>query len=285
MASTFRFGTVGSPLSTPPKPGGTVGGIRRMAELGLDALELAWVRSVRISPATCEAIRAEAQQSNVSLSVHAPYFINLNADSTEWPKSRKRIMDAAHFGHLAGATDIVIHPGSYFGRDPKEVLRKAIPRLKGCVKELRRQKNPVILRPELMGKSALLGSLEDVLAFSREMEGVLPCLDFAHLHARTGAVNGYEDWMEALRSIRAALGEDALQKMHIHLSGIEYTAKGERRHLPFGEADLKYTEFLRALADSDCAGRILCESPILERDAILLRETWKKQIPEIEDRA
>jgi deoxyribonuclease-4 len=245
-----------------------------MAELGLDALELAWVRAVRISPAACEAIRAEAQQSNIALSIHAPYFINLNADSAEWPKSRKRIMDAAHFGHLAGATDIVIHPGSYFGRDPKGVLRKAIPRLKGCVKELRRLKNPVILRPELMGKSALLGSLEDVLVLSQEIEGVLPCMDFAHLHARTGAVNGYEEWMEALESIRAALGEDALRKMHIHLSGIEYTAKGERRHLPFGQADLKYAQLLLALADSGCAGRILCESPILEQDAMLLRETW-----------
>ena len=50
MTDAFRFGTVGNPLSTPAKPGGTVGGILRTAELGLDCLELAWVRSVRISP-------------------------------------------------------------------------------------------------------------------------------------------------------------------------------------------------------------------------------------------
>jgi deoxyribonuclease IV len=276
MTSSFRFGTVGSPISTPSRPGGTVGGIRRMADLGLNALELAWVRSVRISPASCEAIRAEAQQHDVALSVHAPYFINLNADSTEWPKSRKRIMDAAHFGHLAGATDIVIHPGSYFGRDPKEVLATAVPRLKACVKELRRQKNPVVLRPEVMGKSALLGSLADVLILSQEVEGVLPCFDFAHLHARTGVLNSYAEWMGILEAIRATLGKDALRTMHIHLSGIEYTVKGERKHLPFREADLKYEELLRALAASGCAGRLLCESPILEEDALLLRGTWKK---------
>ncbi len=277
METRFHFGTVGSPLSTPAKPGGTVGGIQRIATLGLDALELAWVRSVRISPASCEAIRAEALRCNVALSVHAPYFINLNADSVEWPKSRKRIMDAAKFGHLAGATDIVIHPGSYFGRDPKDVLRKAIPRLRGCVKELRKQHNPVLLRPEAMGKSALLGSWEDILILSQEVEGVLPCVDFAHLHARTGLVNSYEEWMEILSSMRAALGDDSLRKMHIHLSGIEYTAKGERKHLPFRDADLKYEQLLRALSDSGCAGRILCESPILEQDAILLRETLKNQ--------
>jgi len=277
MESAFRFGTVGSPLSTPPKPGGTLGGILRIAELGLDCLELAWVRSVRISAASCEAIRQEAQRSQIALSVHAPYFINLNADSSEWPKSRKRIMDAAVFGNLAGATDIVIHPGSYFGRPPADVLKVAIPRLKGCVKELRDRGNPVILRPEIMGKPALLGSLEDVLAMSGEVDGVLPCVDFAHLHARTGALNSYNEWMEILESIRAALGEGNLRKMHIHISGIEYTAKGERKHLPFGEADLQYGEFLKAVKTRGCAGRILCESPILEKDAILLRDTWKKQ--------
>ena len=279
MTTAFRFGTVGSPLSTPSKPGGTIGGILRAVELGLDCLELAWVRSVRISPASCEAIRAQAESSGVALSVHAPYFINLNADSIEWPKSRKRIMDAAHFGNLAGASDIVIHPGSYFGRPPAEALRTALPRLKGCVKELRDQGNPVLLRPEVMGKPALLGSLEDVLSLSAEVEGVLPCVDFAHLHARTGAQNSYEEWIRCLDSIQSALGRESLQRMHIHLSGIEYTAKGERKHLPFAEADLDYPRFLEALRAHGCAGRILCESPILEEDAILLRNAWGNITP------
>ena len=278
MESKFRFGTVGSPLSTPPKPGGTVGGIRRIAELGLDALELAWVRSVRISPAACESIRLESERCHVALSVHAPYFTNLNADSTEWPKSRKRFMDAATYGHLAGATDIVIHPGSYFGRPAEEALDQAIPRLQGCIADLRAAGNPVTLRTETMGKSALLGSLEDVLRMAKAVDGVLPCLDFAHLHARTGtgAANSYDEWMEMLRLVRTTLGDQAAGNLHIHLSGIEYGLKGERKHLPFKNADLKYREFLQALADSGCGGRIMCESPILEEDAELLLNTWKK---------
>jgi deoxyribonuclease-4 len=280
MATTFRFGTVGSPLSTPAKPGGTVGGIRRMAELGLDALELAWVRSVRISPSACEAIRAEGDRCNVALSVHAPYFINLNADSVEWPKSRKRIMDAAKFGHLAGATDIVIHPGSYFGRPPEEVRPIAIRRLKDCVSELRAAGNPVILRPETMGKPALFGSLEDVLQLAQAVDGVLPCIDFAHLHARTGTggANRYEEWQAMLQTVRSALGENAIRMLHIHLSGIEYTAKGERKHLPLEEADLDYRQLLKALADSGCGGRIMCESPILEDDALRIAKAWSRAV-------
>jgi deoxyribonuclease-4 len=279
MTGEFRFGTVGSPLSTPPSPGGTIGGIRRLAELGLRALELAWVRSVRVSPAACESIRREAERHQIALSVHAPYFINLNADSTEWPKSRRRIMDAAHFGNLAGATDVVIHPGSYFGRPPAEVLRVAVPRLRECVEELRGRGNPVILRPETMGKPALFGSLEDVLALSAEIEGVLPCLDFAHLHARAGRVNSRPEWQSVLTAARAALGAGSLQRLHIHLSGIAFGERGERNHLPFQEADLDYEELLASLKEQGCGGRILCESPILEKDAVLLRQTWDKLPP------
>ena len=178
MALSFQFGTVGSPIGTPKKPGGSVGAIEFSKSIGLDTLELGWVQSVRVTEKTCALIKEKAAEQNVSLSVHAPYFFNLNANEDEWPKSRKRLMDAAHYGNLAGATDIIFHPGSYFERPPKDVLKVAIPRLKDCVKELSKAKNPVTLRPETMGKSAMLGSLEDTLEMSQAIKGVQPCLDF-----------------------------------------------------------------------------------------------------------
>ena len=272
----FLFGTVGSPLSTPKNPGGTVGGIARTAELGLGALELAWVRSVAVTEAKCAEIKATAQEHTVAISIHAPYFINLNANGDEWPRSRKRLMNAAHYGNLAGATDIVFHPGSYFGRDPKEVLQVALPRLRDCVKELRDAENPATLRPETMGKSAMLGSLEDTLAMASEIEGVQPCIDFAHLHARPGdgSANSYEEWMRMLKLVKKYLGQGALKQIHIHLSGIAYGPKGEKNHLPLAEADLKYRELFKALRDSRCAGRILCESPKMEEDALVMKKQW-----------
>jgi deoxyribonuclease-4 len=275
--SAFIFGTVGAPLSTPARPGGTVGGIARMAELGLATLELAWVQSVRVGEAKCAEIKAAAAAHGVALSVHAPYFINLNGTAEEWPKSRQRLMDAAHYGHLAGATDIIFHPGSYFGRAPAEVLAVAVPRLRACVAELREQGNPVTLRPETMGKSALLGTLADVLEMAAEIEGVLPCIDFAHLHARTGdgSANSYTEWLAMLKAVKKRLGTRALKRLHIHLSGIAYGAKGEKNHLPLAEADLKYKELFKALRDLGCAGRILCESPVMEDDALLMQKAWR----------
>ena len=275
---SFRFGTVGSPLSTPPKPGGSVGSVLHSAELGLTALELGWVRAVRVTPETCAAIQATAQAQDVLISVHAPYFINLNANDEEWPKSRQRLMDAAHFGHLAGATDIVFHPGSYFERPPEEVLPLAIERLGGCVEELREAGNPVNLRPETMGKSAMLGSLADTLHMSQSILGVAPCVDFAHLHARPGdgSMNTYDEWSRTLKTYGEALGEAALKNLHVHLSGIEYGLKGEREHLPLQESDLDLRGLFRALLVFGCQGRLLCESPAMEDDAVYMRQVWSE---------
>ncbi len=208
--------------------------------------------------------------------MHAPYFFNLNANDEEWPKSRQRLMDAAHYGNLAGATDIIFHPGSYFERPPEEVLPVAIPRLQSCVEELRSAGNPVTLRPEMMGKSAMLGSLEDTLVMSREIEGVEPCIDFAHLHARggDGSLNTYDEWARVLEAYGKAIGDEALADLHCHISGIEYTPKGEKEHLPLDDSDLDTRAILTALKDFGCRGRILCESPVLEDDALKVMALW-----------
>lgn len=278
--NSFKFGTVGSPLSTPKTPGGSVGAIIRIAQLGLQAIELGWVQSVRISESTCASIKVAGNEHQVAISVHAPYYINLNANVDEWPKSRQRLLDAAYYGYLAGATDIVFHPGSYFGLPAEEVLLTTKVRLKECAKFLLSKGVQVTLRPETMGKSALLGSLEDTLELSRSIEGVEPCLDFAHLHARRGdgSLNTAQEWGEILNIYASVLGDDALKRLHIHLSGIEYSAKGEKNHLPIQESDFNLSGLFQALRAKDCGGRILCESPILEDDALMMQSLWDKII-------
>jgi deoxyribonuclease-4 len=278
MANSFLFGTVGSPLSTPKKPGGTIGAINQIHQLGLQALELGWVRAVRISEEACAQIKSTAQDLCISISIHAPYFINLNATDEEWINSRKRLMDAAYFGYLAGATDIIFHPGSSFGTTIDEWKKIVIERLTGCANELKEQGIMVTLRPETMGKQALIGSLQDTLMLSQEIPGVEPCLDFAHLHARTGngMLNSKEEWDNCIVEYQQALGDEALKRLHIHLSGIEYTDKGEKKHLPLEESDLNYKVLLKVLSDHKCGGRILCESPIMEEDALLMQKAMQE---------
>lgn len=113
---------------------------------------------------------------------------------------------------------------------------------------------------------------------SKAIEGVEPCIDFAHLHARPGdgTFNTYDEWAGLLKSYEKALGKKALKRLHIHLSGIEYGLKGEKKHLALGESDLKIKFLFQALKDFNCAGRILGESPIMEEDALNMKRAWMK---------
>jgi len=107
---------------------------------------------------------------------------------------------------------------------------------------------------------------------------VEPCLDFAHLHARPGdgSVNSYAEWQAMLKLIKKRLGSPALKRLHIHLSGIVYGPKGEKHHVPLKEGDLKYQQLFKALREAGAAGRVMCESPKMEEDALVMKKTWER---------
>ncbi len=124
--------------------------------------------------------------------------------------------------------------------NPEEVYSEVKKILTGITAEIKRQYRYVWLRPELMGKISQFGSLEEILNLCSEVEGLAPCIDFAHLHSRTGKYNSYYEFKSVLSQIERKLGHSALDNMHIHLSGINYNNKsGEIMHLNLKESDLK----------------------------------------------
>jgi len=270
---------VGAPQTTPGS--GTVAAVEHTRQLGLDHLEIAWVRSVRISDEACAEIRAAAQMHDVSLSIHAPYFINLNSQTAElMAKSDERLLTAARKGYLAGARDIVFHPGSYHGQPPEQVYERVKEKLLELTGILRDEGVAVTLRPETMGKGAMFGSLDEVLQLSRDVPGVAPCIDWAHLHARAGdgTFNSYDEFAAALKAVREMLGENGLRRLHSHLSGIAYSAKGEKEHLPLNEADLRYRDLLQAWIDFKVAGTCGIEAPqpFHTADALTIQATYRR---------
>lgn len=272
---SLLFGTAGVPLSS-PKPDSQTG-IVRIRELGLDCMELAWVRRVSMGKKTSAKVRQKAEECRVALSVHAPYYINLNsAEADKVAASRERILKAARAGWLCGARNIVFHAAFYHDDPPEVVYERIKGHLVELTQELRAEGNATVLRPETTGKQSQFGTLEELLALSQEAKGVAPCLDFAHLHARTGADNSYEEFTAILSKIEDALGQAGLEDMHIHLSGIEYGPRGEREHLMLAEADMRYIEMLQALKDFDVKGLLICESPDQEADALILQETYRQ---------
>jgi len=106
------------------------------------------------------------------------------------------------------------------------------------------------------------------------VEGVAPCVDFAHWHARTGGFNSYEEFAAMLQQVEDSLGRQALDNMHIHISGVHYGRQGEIKHLNLKESDFHYIELLKALKTLEAKGVVICESPDREGDALLLQQTY-----------
>lgn len=273
----LRFGTVGVPHGCTRS--GSSAAVEFLRENNLDALELAWVQSVRIKDESCIELKTSAAAHDIRLSVHAPYFINLNSQTADlMQKSDERLLLAARKGYLAGARDIVFHPGSYHGQPPEQVYERAREKLIELTGILRAEGVNVKLCPETMGKGAMFGSLEEVVQLTKDVPGVAPCLDIAHLHARRGdgSFNTYEEFAAMFKYIQEQLGAYGLRRLHFHMSGIEYSAKGERNHVMLNESDLDWRGFIRACADFGVEGTIVSESPRQEEDALLMQTFYRE---------
>lgn len=267
------FGTGGTPHSSETNT--TIDGIRRIAELGLGCMEVEFVQGVRMGEAGARLVAEVATRERVKLSAHAPYFINLNAHEPEKIRaSQDRIIQTARIAALCGAESIVFHAAFYIGDPPEKTYSRVKESLGEVMHQLKRENNRVWIRPEIMGKPSQFGSLEEILDLCTELEGVAPCIDFAHGHARTGAFNSYPGFASILQQVKERLGKTALDNMHIHVSGIAYGEKGEKKHLTLKESDFQYAELLQALKNYDAQGIVICESPNLEEDALLLQETY-----------
>jgi deoxyribonuclease-4 len=270
------FGTAGVPVSA--KLRSTEAGIERIAELGLGCMEVEFVQGVKMSPQVAPSVRELAARKKVVLTAHGPYFINLNAvEPQKVHMSKERILQTARIAALFGARSITFHAAFYLKSTPAETYAVVKRHLQEVVNILRKEGNKVTISPEVTGKPSQFGTLEELLQLSSEMDGVLPCIDFSHWHARTGKANSYQEFLGMLDQVEKKLGRRGLDNMHIHLSGIAYGNKGEIKHLMLPDSDFKYAELLKALKERKAKGVVICESvPSLEQDALLLQQTYRE---------
>ena len=270
------FGTAGVPLST--SEDSSLAAIERIKALGLDCLEIEFVKGVRMGFDTARKVREKAAALGVRLSVHAPYFINLNSeDPGKRLSSQERLLNTARVGAACGAGSVVFH-AAFYGKDSAEKTYEAVKaELKTLLSIVRTERLPVTLRIETMGKRSQFGSLDEVLMLCHDIEGLQPCLDFSHLYAREGKVNSYTDFHRVLSKVARKLGPRALRNVHIHIAGIHYGDKGEIKHLNLEDADFRYDEWLQALHDLAVEGLVICESPNLEEDALMLKKLYLAQ--------
>lgn len=264
------FLTAGIPLRAGVK--GYKKGFEIHDEMGLDGLEMEFVRGVRIS----EKSKAEVASSNKIITAHAPFYVNLNArEEDKVEASVQRIIETAQVTNELGGYSITFHAGFYLNQDQEVVYNKIKNQFKVITETLNKENNKIWVRPETTGKASQWGDLDEIVRISKEFEFVLPCVDFSHIHARyNGLWNSYDEFALIFDKIGNELGQYALDNFHAHIAGIEYTAKGEKKHLNLEESDFNYKDLLKAFKDFGVKGVIVSESPNIEDDAKLLKEYY-----------
>lgn len=270
----LNFGTAGIPISTTNR--NTISGIENVRKLNLDAMELEFVHSVNISLANAPSVKSCALKNGVELTCHGQYYINLNAAEVDkFDASVERVINAATVANACGAKSLTFHAGFYLKDDRQKVHERIVLTMKKIVAKLKENSNPIMVSPETTGKDTQYGTVSELVNLAESVPQTGLCIDFSHLHARSvGKVNSYDEFSEILGLVEKRLGRERLNFMHIHLAGINYGDKGEKNHLILKESDMKYVELMRSLKDYKVKGVLICESPNIEGDAILLKKTY-----------
>ncbi|MEN2998366.1 MAG: TIM barrel protein [Brevinematia bacterium] len=282
--SGLKVFTAGIPLSTPP-PQNIYKGIDRLVELELDGMEIEFVYGVNTNNSEMFKIGEYGKSKGVYFTAHAPYYINLNAKEEEkYIRSKEHIKKTVLALEKAGGWSAVFHPAFYTGDAPKTVLERVIKAIEEINTELKSlgHKFNVWIRPETMGKPSQFGSLEEVVEISKCFDNVLPCIDFSHLYARSrGGYNSEKEILGIFDYIAKELGDKALKNMHIHLSGIEFGAKGEKFHNTFAETQLNYKTIIKTFKHLKIEGVVVCESSNIEYDAMIIKNLYNSEVREV----
>lgn len=208
-----------------------------LGKFGLNHFEYQCGQGVRVSEKSALEIGKALKEKNISVSLHAPYFISLSSVEEEKRlNSVNYILQAARAVDFLGGDRIVIHSGSCAKMSRSDALALAIDSLKIARQTLiDNGLSHIHCCPETMGKINQLGDLNEVLKLCRIDESFIPCIDFGHLNARTfGGIKTIKDYENILNAIENELGNDRLKSFHSHFSKIEYTQKGgEKKHLTF----------------------------------------------------
>ena len=233
-------------------------------DMGLSALEYSFGHGVRMKEDTAAQIRAEAEKYKITLSVHAPYYINLGAGDASFEKNLLYIEQSVQAARLLGADRVVIHPGALAGLTRERALANTVESLDKIFKTLTEKGHTDVLYcPETMGKINQIGDLEEIAQMCALDDRIYPTIDFGHLHARSlGGIKGKEDYAKIIGFLENAIGKEKTNAMHVHFSKIEFTQAGEKMHRIFSDKGFgpDFEPLAELLAEKDMSPRMICES-------------------------
>jgi deoxyribonuclease-4 len=274
--SKVRFGPAGIPIQCNGKS--TLEGVGCTHKLGLNAMEMEFVRGVRLSTDSAKQIGKKARELDIALSSHAPYYVNFcSTDEQKMNNSRRHLFKAAEVTHHAGGRITVFHPGFYLKNTAQKAYEIAKRELSALVEKLQAHGIKTILGAETVGKKTAFGSLHENIKLSQDIAQVEPVLDFAHLLARGDfKFDNKDDYRKLFDLVEKELPGYA-KHIHCHFSEINFSDKGERNHLALGSNNNPpYKPFIEVLAEGGYSATVICESPKIDIDAIKMQKYYQK---------
>lgn len=255
------LGPAGIPIDC---KGGVLEAIKYVKKIGLQAMEVEFVRGVKMSNELAKKVGELAKNLEIKLSVHAPYFINL-CNPEKAKDSMKRILDSCERAQHMHANVVVFHAG-YYGNYSKEKCMEMV--LSAC-EDMSKRCGDVLLGLETTGKQSQFGTLEEIIKICNKVKSCIPVIDFAHIYARN---NGLLDYDKIFSQIKI------FKSLHTHFSGIEFTSKGERKHLPIEKSKLNHKEIAKSILSQKWIKEIvmISESPLLEKDALTMKKYFEE---------
>lgn len=244
----------------------TLEGVQKLPRLGLQCLEVEFVRGVGMGIPLAKRVGAEAKKQDIKLSCHAPYYLNLaSKEKAKIQQSKKRILDSCERMHHMGGGPVVFHPSYFGGQDREKVFQTTKEAILDMMKTIRKNKWNCMLAPETTGKHSALGSLEETIRLVKETRCFL-CVDFAHLFARNYGRIDFAEVLDKLKPLK-------LKHLHFHFSGIEYSSKGEKNHIPLNHSP-DFRKFAIELLKQKWlkSATIISESPITYIDSLKMKK-------------
>lgn len=279
MPFRIYLGSGGTPISAPDRS--TPAGIRQIAKLGLNALEVEFVRGVKMSPATASEVGELARKLGVRLSAHAPYFVNLLSDKPATVRaSKQRILQTIDCAERMGADCVAVHAAYYGKRTPEEAQAGMKDAVGDIVDGMKRSGTKVSLGLETMAKAATWGTLDEILGLRKEFRMVVPYIDWCHIWARNNGAVDYGEIFDRLRKV-------GVKHVNSHFSNSKYNANTKRWqdiHVPMGESKPDFNELAKEIVKRKVDITIISESPVLEQDSLKMKKMFEKLGYEFENK-
>jgi deoxyribonuclease IV len=253
----IRFGPSGMPSREGPEEA-----IELVQQRGYRACEIDFASGFWMDWDFAARLGELAGEAGIALSVHAPIpaFLGHLERSKKYRMAVGMLDHSAGVARACGAELVVVHPGFLLGREREDALAAVTEQLAELRERLEGKDRDVPFGVEVMGRVRELGTIEDVLKISSQLDWVRPVIDFAHMHAVTdGGFTTAEPFATVLAAADEVLEPGA--PFHIHFSDIDFANRNEKSHLPYGQGTLRAEPLAEALAGFERPATVIGESP------------------------